>query len=919
PTDGSSLYLGPSAPSDVITIDEGVLLTARVTDAGGAVKHYLTGRSWMRYGGAWGWKRMVPEIPGGGTELHPAPVPGAGVVVVDQGGSVWLYRSKSWYYEWVPLGIPGDDRGEGNPAAPPEAHLRWAPRLAFMSTLLAAHVDNPAGENHVWSRAGRDLDFDARPMGGWTDRRLVDPRGVGVETQGLGIAVGHVNPGDRPDLVLLYVNNPPGANELWYRVGWELDAEGNASSWSVPRRVPLRVAEEVAEADIALADLDGDGRPELVIAYATRGAGWQRVFYRIGWRLNVSGEVEGGWSDSVEVPGLKQAVHGVGVAVVDMNDDDRPDLVIFTLDAESGGSVGRYRIGRAINARGHVTGGWSGALAVGGDPFPASHQGAGIAIADFSGSRLPDLVVFTVENGPTDNVGWYRIGRDITKRGNARTWSEPRRIPGWFGWENQGAALTVADVDPALVEKRVQMGTDFKRAAARHQGRVLDAQWAARTDPPAPVAADALAEQARAQMEPWAAVTERVSARVELDEQWQGAADTLRPLLAAPEFPQPMYEALRDLGQEHLFPGWDTVPPETVTLLRTNPTFIEAFMVGLNHELARELLWREFPADRRATFFRHFWDVRGAAATAGPLTDIPPIESWGPERELGGSATAVGSADMLVLAIRGEVLRRYPTATVYARRARWDGDRRALDGEVRLPQFRGRMEPDLLLFGLPLTVPQALGDDEDAGWFFVLQQQPTEPRFGLDALPERDAYGGAPAAWSALHWGHLAADRDGLEAIVHVPVEASRLAGMRLPLRPDLPAGEGSPLWGWNAAHLASITFQPPVQVAIHATDLIPREPVEWRVTGIVPAPEPESRIQALGGPRPEGGDWRLPVAEVIAALDRGEVFYVEEPAGDRVDLVVSRTAAGRRYVKTSADGDVPNNLLALPHLPEEG
>ena len=32
-------------------------------------------------------------------------------------------------------------------------------------------------------------------------------------------------------------------------------------------------------------------------------------------------------------------------------------------------------------------------------------------------------------------------------------------------------------------------------------------------------------------------------------------------------------------------------------------------MVGLNHEFARELLWREYPTDQRGSYFRQFWDV----------------------------------------------------------------------------------------------------------------------------------------------------------------------------------------------------------------------------------------------------------------------------------------------------------------------
>jgi hypothetical protein len=56
-------------------------------------------------------------------------------------------------------------------------------------------------------------------------------------------------------------------------------------------------------------------------------------------------------------------------------------------------------------------------------------------------------------------------------------------------------------------------------------------------------------------------------------------------------------------------PGLENVPQNTVGLLQTNRRFIEAFMVGLNHEMASELRWREFPTDMRGNYFRSFWDT----------------------------------------------------------------------------------------------------------------------------------------------------------------------------------------------------------------------------------------------------------------------------------------------------------------------
>src|SRR6185369_10240412 len=113
-----------------------------------------------------------------------------------------------------------------------------------------------------------------------------------------------------------------------------------------------------------------------------------------------------------------------------------------------------------------------------------------------------------------------------------------------------------------------------------------------------------------------------------------------------------------------------------------NQPFIEAYMVGLNHEMARELLWREFPTDQRCSVFRQFWDVR--AVLADPrrspdelresLYDIPKLHLWPRRSDLGrhdNRESGIENEEELVLLIRGELLKRYPTAVVYAHRAAW--------------------------------------------------------------------------------------------------------------------------------------------------------------------------------------------------------------------------------------------------------
>src|SRR6185436_16577419 len=174
---------------------------------------------------------------------------------------------------------------------------------------------------------------------------------------------------------------------------------------------------------------------------------------------------------------------------------------------------------------------------------------------------------------------------------------------------------------------------------------------------------------------------------------------------------------------------------------------------GVNHEMARELLWREYPTTQRATYFRQFWDTAGYAAppggglTAEQLRDITPIHTWKPPSDLKEHSPrplVAGSADYLVLFIRGDLLRRYTNTDVYANRGKWGSEGRELDdpaneaeAQVKTahPLFSGFMEPDANFYGFALTKEQVLGDGRpggDAGWYFVLAEPVGEPRFGMD-------------------------------------------------------------------------------------------------------------------------------------------------------------------------------------------
>jgi hypothetical protein len=239
----------------------------------------------------------------------------------------------------------------------------------------------------------------------------------------------------------------------------------------------------------------------------------------------------------------------------------------------------------------------------------------------------------------------------------------------------------------------------------------------------------------------------------------------------APRFDEPGYALLRGVAPEWLLPELGQLPTDSVALAQTNGAFVESFMVGLNHALARELIWRRYPLRLDATFADRFWS--GAV--------LPPIASWDATDELG---THAGPADRLVLLIRGALLRRFPTASIYLSR----------DGDELHPQFAGRIGLDCAFLGFGLTAAQA-----SAGWFVVVEEAVGHARFGCDDVATESF-----TTWQDLDWSH-----PHLIGQTYAPI-AGPLVGTALPVAPGSAA---TATWGLDAANQAAAVLQPAFRV----------------------------------------------------------------------------------------------------------
>ena len=333
-------------------------------------------------------------------------------------------------------------------------------------------------------------------------------------------------------------------------------------------------------------------------------------------------------------------------------------------------------------------------------------------------------------------------------------------------------------------------------------------------------------------------------------------------------------------------------------------------MVGVNHEFARELLWREYPTDQRGTYFRQFWDVTphprpDGAPTPTPqreqLYDIPPIHRWprglGARRARQPAARPRRRADEIVLVIRGELLKKYPNTVIYAHAAKWATTRRphrpdqgARAGRAHRPPswptrraqgpdaaLRGQGRARHLLLRLRPDAEEARGGTgrhttptRRAG-SSCSRSGPGEPRFGLDESRAAPASRSSPSTTSP---GPTPASR---RAATSAPTRLWRRSALTAPSsarddrrssRSTTTTSRSSPA-AVSAARWAYLLYQAPVMVAVHAAELLKTADGLRRAMAEFDDLRAASRRQPTGTPRRPEDAARPPASRAAAGPGR--------------------------------------------------
>ncbi|MCX8105229.1 MAG: M57 family metalloprotease [Ignavibacterium album] len=246
------------------------------------------------------------------------------------------YGTVSYWQNYIqlPLSFNFGDEAQGGSITAAKINNNNLIDLIFMS------LDNPVGNNNFRYVIAYDINTNGFPS--YYSSNYVQITGMGSEAQGAGVAVGYINNNILPDLILMSLDNPPGANNIRYKIGWDLNSSGIASSWSNYIQID-GMGNDADGAGISLYNLDSDPRPEIVLMVIDDPQHTNEFRYKIGWNLDNNGNPSY-WSSVVYKAGVGHDQEYGGIAIYDVDGNMKPEMILMGQDAPNGPNTFRYRI-----------------------------------------------------------------------------------------------------------------------------------------------------------------------------------------------------------------------------------------------------------------------------------------------------------------------------------------------------------------------------------------------------------------------------------------------------------------------------------------------------------------------------------------------------------------------------------------------
>jgi hypothetical protein len=210
--------------------------------------------------------------------------------------------------------------------------------------------------------------------------------------------------------------------------------QAHSQTWSSVIEAP-GVGDYAQGADMAVVNLDTNARPDIVLVAYDNPAGTNTFRYRIGWNLRENGIPER-WNNHIGARGMGDEGQGAGIAFAAIDGISRPDMILLVHHKEGSETEFRYRVAWNIGTSGSPQR-LSDVYSIPSD-FPHT-EGVAIAVTNIDSRPQPDLIILCYDSSTKENTFWYRIAWNLDENGYPQG-REPEEIklpPGigrWSDW-----------------------------------------------------------------------------------------------------------------------------------------------------------------------------------------------------------------------------------------------------------------------------------------------------------------------------------------------------------------------------------------------------------------------------------------------------------------------------------------------------
>lgn len=218
-----------------------------------------------------------------------------------------------------------------------------------------------------------------------------------------------------------------------------------AIGWQLPQAYAGTGTSSLDGTAVALYNINPNSKPDAFIAFVDDVSGTLR--YRIAWDLNDRGVAESGWSEVRGTSALQWEVQGLGVSLVDINQNGIVDAFFLFIAALPYENLYYYRIAWDLSGAGWFSS-WDNTNRGGWGTGSWDGSGGGVSIAQLGGGPRLDVLMSVVDAGAGEDTFRYRIAYDISNDG---TWFAGVTVVLGYAsigaWETAGGDVSIRDIN----------------------------------------------------------------------------------------------------------------------------------------------------------------------------------------------------------------------------------------------------------------------------------------------------------------------------------------------------------------------------------------------------------------------------------------------------------------------------------------